>query len=88
MRVPDEWRVKYLKREEIIKRLRNGEEILRSVAMFPASRHGVQNIYFRDDMCNIKINTKTFEKLKNDGIIELRYKTGMDGIEYWKLRNP
>lgn len=87
--IPKEYRVRYIKKNEVIRRLKNGEIILFSRASFPFSRHGVRNIHFRNDPQKLRIHWKTFETLKKAGLIKLKEQRGLDGeygLQYWEYK--
>ena len=85
--VPEEYRVKYIKKDEVIRRLKIGEIILFSRAMFPSSRMGIRNIAFENG-CQ-KVHWKTFDNLKKAGLIELKEQRGDGeyGLQYWGDKN-
>ena len=83
--IPDEYRVKYIDREDILKRLNNGEKILfRPDAWMKVA----PVIYFEKDSRLKAIRRNTFNSLRNKGIIKLESQGGfVRETEIWIINN-
>lgn len=79
--IPEKYRVKYLKRDEVIKRLKNGERI-HEFWSFRFTNHSVR---FENDRHTKTVHHRTFESLKK--LLKLKILEERSQSKFWGLKN-